>query len=144
MALLSADNGDTSKTGISNSSKENPISHVRTTDTQLHGQDQYLKSWKLGLVTGSLYFGTLLVAIDTTIISVAVPKLSTVFNALDDVGWYGSGYLLTVTACQPSFGKIYKFFDVKATYLTSIVIFEGQWQSLSPHPHPWLPVLTCL
>ena len=43
---------------------------------------QYLTSWKLGLVTASLYLGTLLVAIDTTIISVAVPKISTVFRAL--------------------------------------------------------------
>ena len=117
---------------ISTGSKESPSSHVDTTDRQLQDEDRYLKSWKLGLVAASLYLGTLLVAIDTTIISVAVPKISTVFKALDDVGWYGSGYLLTVTACQPSFGKVYKFFDVKATYLTSIVIFEGQWQSLCP------------
>ena len=87
--------------------------------------EQYLTSWKLGLVTASLYLGTLLVAIDTTIISVAVPKISTVFRALDDIGWYGSAYLITVTACQPSFGKIYRFYDVKTVYLSSIVIFEG-------------------
>ena len=67
----------------------------------------------------------LLVVIDTTIISVAVPKISTVFKALDEIGWYGSAYLMTVTAFQPSFGKIYRLFDVKTVYLSSIVIFEG-------------------
>ena len=79
-----------------------------------HDDTLYLTLWKLNLVTASLYLGTLLVAIDTTIISVAVPRITSSFQTLDDAGWYGSGYLLTVTACQPSFGKIYKFFNVKA------------------------------
>lgn len=85
----------------------------------------YLSSWRLAIVTSSLCLGTLLVAIDTTIISVAIPRISTDFKALDDVGWYGSAYLLTVTAFQPAFGSIYKFFDAKSTYLTSILTFEG-------------------
>ena len=87
--------------------------------------DGYLTSWRLAVVISSLYLGTLLVAIDTTIISVAVPKISTVFKALDDIAWYGSAYLLTVTACQPSFGNLYKYFNVKHTYLASIFVFEG-------------------
>ncbi|KAF7916838.1 uncharacterized protein EAE98_010560 [Botrytis deweyae] len=33
--------------------------------------------------------------------SVTIPKISTEFKALDDVGWYGSGYLITLTAFQP-------------------------------------------
>jgi len=37
---------------------------------------------------------------------------------------YGSSYLLTTTALQPSFGKVYTYFDVKFTYLIVIVIFE--------------------
>lgn len=34
-------------------------------------------------------------------------------NALDDVGWYGSTYLLGLTALQLVFGVIYMFFDPK-------------------------------
>ena len=85
---------------------------VRETQ-QSKDKDHHAISLKLGLVIASLYLGTLLVAIDTTIITVAVPKISTVFKALDDIGWYGSGYLLTVTACQPSFGKVFKFFKAQ-------------------------------
>jgi MFS family permease len=33
-------------------------------------------------------------------------------------------YLLTTTSLQPSFGKIYTYFDVKYTYLFALVIFE--------------------
>lgn len=58
------------------------------------------------------------------IIATAIPKITAAFNALDDVGWYGSAYLLTTTALQPTFGKVYQYFDVKWTYLSALVIFE--------------------
>lgn len=72
-----------------------------------------------------LVLGTLLVAIDTTIISVAIPQISTDFKALHDVGWYGSVYLMTLTAFQPTMGKVYKLFDPRTAYLASIVLFES-------------------
>jgi len=43
----------------------------------------------------------------TTSAATAIPKITSVFNSLDDVGWYGSSYLLTTTALQPPFGRIY-------------------------------------
>jgi MFS family permease len=64
------------------------------------------------------------VAIDTTIIAVAVPKISTSFQAFDDIQWYGSAYLLTVTALQPAFGSVYRYFGAKEVYLLSILVFE--------------------
>lgn len=87
---------------------------------------QYPTSRRLAVVLLSLFLGTFLVAIDTTIVSVAIPKISTQFHALDDVGWYGSAYLITITALQPAGGTLYKFFDAKIVYLTAIVIFEGK------------------
>lgn len=86
---------------------------------------QHFSLWRTVVVILSLCAGTLLVAIDTTIISVAIPSIATDFVAFHDVGWYGSAYLFTVTAFQPAFGSIYRFFDAKWTYLTSIVLFEG-------------------
>ena len=86
----------------------------------------YPSGWRLYIVLVALLFGTLLVAIDNTIIGVVIPKLTTVFGALDDVGWYGSAYLLTVTSFQPIFGNFYRSFQVKIVYLVSVVIFEGK------------------
>ena len=88
--------------------------------------EQYPTGWRTAIITGSLCLGTLLIAIDNTILAVAIPKITTVFNSLNDVGWYGSAYLLSITALQPTFGNIYKYFDVKITYLISIVIFESK------------------
>lgn len=59
-----------------------------------------------------------------TISATAIPKITTVFNSLGDVGWYGSSYLLCTTSLQPSFGKVYTFFNVKYTYLVALAIFE--------------------
>ncbi|RAH63058.1 efflux pump antibiotic resistance protein [Aspergillus piperis CBS 112811] len=83
------------------------------------------ETWRLAIVIVSLCCGTFLVALDTTIISVAVPSISTTFQAFDDVGWYGSAYLLTVTAFQPAFGNVFQLFDAKATYLSVAVLFEA-------------------
>lgn len=46
------------------------------------------------------------------------------FNSIDDVGWYGSSYLLTTCAFQLFFGKLYTFFSIKTVYLVALVIFE--------------------
>lgn len=65
----------------------------------------------------SLFLGTFLVAIDTIIVSVAVPNISTEFHALTDVGWYSSAYLITITALQPAGGTLYKLFNIRLVYL---------------------------
>lgn len=120
---------------------------------------QYPKSWRLAAIMVSLCLGTLLVAIDNTIIGIAIPQISTEFDALDDIGWYGSAYLLTVTALQPTFGNIYKHFDIKITYIVSVIVFEGkkerafqiprvpdgrtQWDQSSAQ-RPRIPILSSL
>ncbi|KAF5982095.1 major facilitator superfamily transporter [Fusarium bulbicola] len=39
--------------------------------------------------------------------------------------WYASAYLLTQMSFQPTFGKIYTFFNLKWVYLISSIVFEG-------------------
>jgi MFS family permease len=73
----------------------------------------------------SLFLGTLLIALDTTIIGTAIPAITSSFHTLEDLAWYGNGYLLTVTALQPSFGKLYRLLNIKGVYVTCIMIFEG-------------------
>lgn len=47
-----------------------------------------------------------LVALDMTIVSTAIPRISDEFQSLDDVGWYGSAFFLTVAAFQSQWGKV--------------------------------------
>lgn len=61
---------------------------------------------------------------DATILATAIPKITTYFNSLDDVAWYGSSYLFTTCAVQLIFGKLYKFYPSKWVFLAGLLIFE--------------------
>ena len=88
-------------------------------------ESKYPKAFSLAILTFGLCLSTFVVALDNTIIATAIPKITTVFDSLNDVGWYGSSYLLTTTSLQPSFGKVYTYFNVKWTYIIALVIFEA-------------------
>ncbi|KAK3899145.1 putative HC-toxin efflux carrier [Staphylotrichum tortipilum] len=70
------------------------------------------------------FLALFLVALDRTIIATAVPRISDEFQALGDIGWYGSSYMLTTACAQLLFGRVYKFYDMKWVFLLSIIIFE--------------------
>ncbi|KAF2267497.1 MFS general substrate transporter [Lojkania enalia] len=91
---------------------------------EVDNDPSHLQSWKLAIVMTSLCLGVVLYGLDMNIIGVAIPKITTEFHSLDDIAWYGSAYLLTITAFQPFFGNMYKYFDAKIVYLVSIVLFE--------------------
>ncbi|KAK0544155.1 hypothetical protein OC846_006165 [Tilletia horrida] len=85
---------------------------------------EYPTGAKFALINLACAVFIFLVAIDQTIVSTAVPIITNKFNSFQDVGWYGSAYLLTSTAFQPLFGRLYANFNVKWVYLTSFLIFE--------------------
>ena len=91
---------------------------------KLSDEPDYPSGAKLGIIVASLCLSVFLMALDNTIIATAIPKITDHFKALDDVGWYGSAYLLTTCAFQLLFGKLYTFFSIKWVYLTAIFIFE--------------------
>lgn len=86
-------------------------------------QESCLSSLNLYLLIFGLCLGSFTVALDNTIIATAIPHITTDFNSLSDVGWYGSVYFLGVTALQPAFGRVYTFFNVKYVYLSALVAF---------------------
>ncbi|KAJ7114842.1 putative efflux pump antibiotic resistance protein [Mycena epipterygia] len=79
---------------------------------------------KLALLILALGLSVFLVALDNTIIATAIPKITDEFASLDDVGWYGSAYLLTTAATQLLFGKFYTFLSIKWVYVSAILFFE--------------------
>jgi MFS family permease len=61
---------------------------------------------------------------DYSLIATAIPRITSDFDSLDDVGWYGSAYLLFQMSLQPTYGKIYTYFSVKWTYIAAVLLFE--------------------
>ncbi|KAK8216891.1 MFS sugar transporter [Zalaria obscura] len=87
-------------------------------------EEDYPTSFKLGMITTALCLSVFCMALDNTIIATAIPKITDQFKSINDVGWYGSAYLLTTCAFQLLFGKFYTFLPIKWVYLTALGIFE--------------------
>ncbi|KAI4103280.1 MAG: hypothetical protein L6R37_003908 [Teloschistes peruensis] len=103
--------------------EETPVEEAAALD-KLSEEPEYPSGAKLAIITLALCLSVLLMALDNTIIATAIPKITDHFNSLDDVGWYGSAYLLTTCAFQLLFGKFLTFFSIKWVYLIAIGIFE--------------------
>lgn len=111
------------QTGAKKEIEVTPLGEAEALD-KLDDENEYPSGAKLGIITLSLCLSVFLMALDNTIIATAIPKITDYFGALDDVGWYGSAYLLTTCAFQLLFGKFYTFFSIKWVYLIAIGIFE--------------------
>ncbi|KAK7419760.1 hypothetical protein QQX98_003132 [Neonectria punicea] len=84
----------------------------------------YPSGFRLALLMTSAFICMFLVALDKLIIATAIPAITNEFHAADDIGWYGTAYMLTNCAFLLVFGKIYTFLNIKATFLTAVGLFE--------------------
>ncbi|OAA33335.1 MFS transporter [Moelleriella libera RCEF 2490] len=116
-ASVVEDHDQDTSTKLEEDGEEKPASHD-------DGEEEYPAAWRLGLITVALCLSVFCMALDNTIIATAIPRITDQFKALEDVGWYGSAYLLTTCAVQLIFGKLYTFYSVKWVYLFAIGLFE--------------------
>lgn len=67
--------------------------------------------------------GLFLAALDQTIVGTALPKILSDFNALQELSWVVTAYLLTSTVAVPIAGKLSDLFGRRKILLAGIVIF---------------------
>lgn len=60
-----------------------------------------------------------------SIISTAIPQITSDFDSMDEVGWYGSAFFLTLASFQSMWGKAYKLFSLRLVFVASILLFEA-------------------
>ncbi|OIW28645.1 major facilitator superfamily transporter [Coniochaeta ligniaria NRRL 30616] len=87
-------------------------------------KNTYSHGSKLIFICIGLFMAALCVGLDRAIINTAVPKITTEFNSLSDIGWYGSAYLLTSSCFQLMYGKLYAEVNIKWLFLIAVTIFE--------------------
>jgi MFS family permease len=85
---------------------------------------EYPGPLRLSLTVLALAFSIFLVALDLTIVATAIPRITDDFHSLNQVGWYGSAFFLTVASFQSTWGKVYKYFPLKTGFLVSVFVFE--------------------
>ncbi|KAM0720750.1 hypothetical protein Q7P37_004887 [Cladosporium fusiforme] len=72
-------------------------------------ENEYASGISLVLLMISLMLGMFLVALDNTILSTAIPKITDEFEDLNQVSWYGAAYFMTFGGFQSTWGKLYKY-----------------------------------
>ncbi|QDS74768.1 hypothetical protein FKW77_001540 [Venturia effusa] len=78
---------------------------------------------RLGIILFSLWFGNLLVALQDSMIPIAIPTISSELHELNDIAEYLSWYLLAFTVAYPISHKLCRLFDPRVVYLFAVVFF---------------------
>jgi MFS transporter, DHA2 family, glioxin efflux transporter len=86
--------------------------------------DEYPSGARLVFIVLALVLSIFLVSLDLTIVATAIPKITGEFHGLDDVAWYSTAFFMTIGGFQSAWGKAYKYFPLKISFLISIFIFE--------------------
>lgn len=74
---------------------------------------------------GAVLFGTFMVALDQTIVTIALPRIGTDLRALDGVDLVFSAYLLALGVVQPTMGWLADQFGRKRVFLVSLGVFSA-------------------
>jgi len=75
------------------------------------------------VIIGALLLGTLLAALDQTIVATALPTIAGDLHGLSHLSWVVTAYLLASTVSTPLWGKLGDLYGRKVFFQASIVIF---------------------
>ncbi|KAI2467936.1 putative MFS multidrug transporter [Annulohypoxylon bovei var. microspora] len=84
----------------------------------------YVTGYKLMLLLFSVTTFFFLLMLDMSIISTAIPQITSDFHSLQDIGWYSGAYQLTSATLQPLTGRVYTRVSAKWVFLFFFCIFE--------------------
>ncbi|KAK9319183.1 major facilitator superfamily domain-containing protein [Lipomyces orientalis] len=102
---------------------ENGLAHEVLPEDTLSAEE-YPKGLQLLFILLALILSIFMVALDMTIVATAIPKITDQFHSVSQIGWYGSAFFLTVASFTSPWGKLFKYFTLKWTYLAAVFIFE--------------------
>ncbi|KAK7191842.1 hypothetical protein DPSP01_007123 [Paraphaeosphaeria sporulosa] len=108
-------------TGESNAANNSADAHNEAQMPE-DGQPQRSKL-KIALIMLSLGIAVLLVALDITIVTTALPTIAEQFHSASGYTWVGSAYLIANSAATPIWGKVSDIFGRKPILLVTNAIF---------------------
>ncbi|KAK0755832.1 hypothetical protein N5P37_011613 [Trichoderma harzianum] len=117
------DEKDSSDQRISDKEMGSSVETPTSQDAELDNSEYPTGSRLVAIIT-ALALAIFLVSLDLTIVATAIPKITDQFNGLSDIAWYSSAFFMTMGGFQSAWGKIYKYFPLKTSYLIAIFIFE--------------------
>ena len=95
-----------------------PTTPADATDEQIAASRRHLR-----LILGALMLTMLLAALDQTIVSTALPTITSDLGGLQELSWVVTAYLLASTASTPIWGKVSDLYGRKLMLQTAVVVF---------------------
>ncbi|KAJ1720683.1 hypothetical protein LPJ53_004722 [Coemansia erecta] len=111
------------------SSQKDIVQTELTKDTETGGKDDakdeepLIKGKKMLGIMLALALSMFLAALDNTIVSTMLPKITEKFNALPLMTWIISAYVVSSTALQPMYGKLCHIYGHRNVLLTAHAFF---------------------
>jgi hypothetical protein len=85
------------------------LSQTESTKAALH----YVTGLRLFMVVASVSLITFLLLLDQSILSTAIPHITSQFHSLPDVGWYSGAYQLAASVVRTPFRFLLTDFQVR-------------------------------
>jgi MFS family permease len=117
-------------TGASNSSElsTRPDVTAFADEKQTHIEAEPLPrdvtGWKWFLASIAMLSSIFLYALDATIVAAVQPLIVTEFDAVDRLAWLSVAFLLSATATNMVWGRVYTQFNSKWLYIGNVFLFE--------------------
>lgn len=93
------------------------------TAPHLAAEEISLDKRRLWIILGTLMLTMLLAALDQTIVSTALPTITSDLGGLSEISWVVTAYLLASTASTPIWGKLSDLYGRKIMLQSSVAIF---------------------
>ncbi|KAJ7510510.1 ABC transporter [Mycena galericulata] len=87
--------------------------------------DTILTGRKLAVIFVAMLLSILLIALDQTILSTALPRIASDFDSFSLQGWVASSFVLAQTVFLLFYGQLLRIFPAKWILISSIAIFEA-------------------
>ncbi|KAL2827793.1 major facilitator superfamily domain-containing protein [Aspergillus cavernicola] len=78
---------------------------------------------KLSIAFAAMLLALFLIALDQTILSTALPRIASDFNAFSQQGWVAASFVLTQTTFILFFSQVLRVYPAKYVLIASVVIF---------------------
>ncbi|KAG7049674.1 major facilitator superfamily transporter [Colletotrichum scovillei] len=85
--------------------------------------EQGVEGWRLAVLVIGICLAVFSISADRSLLTTAIPQITSELQSTADIGWYGSAQLLTICAFQPVFGRVFMLFSVKWAYVLATFLF---------------------
>lgn len=112
--------------GLLNKSKDSnykSINGVSNADDNYDDSEYALPKAQLYTIVSGLFMASYLAALDTTVVTTLLTVIASDLNAVSNISWIATAYLLSCSAFQPLFGKLSDIFGRKILLVICSIFF---------------------